>query len=193
MIAYKTEKIDNAICFFAGEVYKRTQRYLPQTLLYKLLAYLDFYSIEKFGKPVLELKYFACDKGPLPFEIYNKRENYESDYFKFYARTNNRYIIKPIKEANLDYFSDFEIEIMNNLIQKYIRKNLSMSKITDNICNDSHKDIKAYKIAYEKEKNSEIDYSDTFTKIEKKEHDRLSIQEERYLVFRGLKKISLCD
>ena len=191
MIAYKTEKINNAICFFADEVYKRTQKYLPQTLLYKFLAYLDFYSVEKLGKPALELKYNACEKGPLPLEIYNKREDYESDCFKFLKRKNEKYIIISKNEANLDYFSEYEIEIMNNLLKKYVRKNLPMTKIIDKICDDSHNDIKAYKVAYDKKENSEIDYSDTFGEIDKKEYDKLSIQEERFLVFRGLKNMSL--
>jgi len=56
---------------------------------------------------------------------------------------------------------------------------------------DSHNDIKAYKVAYDKKENSEIDYSDTFEGIDKKEYDKLSIQEERFLVFRGLKNRSL--
>jgi len=191
MIAYKTEKINNAICFFADEVYKRTQKYLPQTLLYKFLAYLDFYSVEKLGKPALELKYNACENGPLPLEIYNKREDYESDCFKFLKRKNEKYVIISKNEANLDYFSEYEIEIMNNLLKKYVRKNLSMTKIIDKICDDSHNDIKAYKFAYDKKENSEIDYSDTFEEIDKKEYDKLSIQEERFLVFRGLKNMSL--
>ena len=191
MIAYKTEKINNAICFFADEVYKRTQKYLPQTLLYKFLAYLDFYSVEKLGKPALELKYNACENGPLPLEIYNKREDYESDCFKFLKRKNEKYVIISKNEANLDYFSEFEIEIMNNLLKKYVRKNLPMTKIIDKICDDSHNDIKAYKFAYDKKENSEIDYSDTFEEIDKKEYDKLSIQEERFLVFRGLKNMSL--
>jgi len=191
MVAYKTEKINNAICFFANEVYKRTQKYLPQTLLYKFLAYLDFYSVERLGKPALELKYNACEKGPLPLEIYNKREGYESDCFKFLKRKNEKYVIISKNEANLDYFSEFEIEIMNNLLKKYVRKNLSMTKIIDKICDDSHNDIKAYKVAYDKKENSEIDYSDTFEEIDKKEYDKLSIQEERFLVYRGLKNMSL--
>jgi len=63
MIAYKVEKRNNAICFFAQEVYKLRKQYLPQTLLYKFLSYLDFFSIEKLGKPALELKYRAYKRS----------------------------------------------------------------------------------------------------------------------------------
>ncbi len=193
MIAYKTEKINNAICFFANEVYKRTGKYLPQTLLYKLLAFLDFSSIEKLGKPALELGYRAYKNGPVPVGIYNNREGYKTDCFKFEKRGTNRFVVISTKEADLDYFSEFEIEIMNYLLDKYIKNNLDMKKIIDKICEDSHNDIKAWKVAYDRKKDSGINYSDTFEGIDKKEDDKLSIQEERFLVYRGLKNNTLCN
>ena len=193
MIAYKTEKRNNAICFFAQEVYKLRKQYLPQTLLYKFLSYLDFFSIEKLGKPALELEYRAYKKGPVPVGIYNSREGYQTDCFKFEKRGTNRFVVISTKEADLDYFSEFEIEIMNYLLDKYIKNNLDMKKIIDKICEDSHNDIKAWKVAYDRKKNSGINYSDTFEEIDKKEDDKLSIQEERFLVYRGLKNNTLCN
>ena len=193
MIAYKVEKRNNAICFFAQEVYKLRKQYLPQTLLYKFLSYLDFFSIEKLGKPALELEYRAYKKGPVPVGIYNSREGYQTDCFKFEKRGTNRFIIISTKEADLDYFSEFEIETMNYLLDKYIRNNLSMKKIIDNICEDSHNEIKAWKVAYNRKKNSRIDYSDTFKDLDKKENNKLSIQEERFLVYRSLKNKTLCN
>ncbi|GAG44260.1 unnamed protein product, partial [marine sediment metagenome] len=41
MIPYKKEKSDNAICFFAFNHKRKTGKYLPQTFLYKYLAFLD--------------------------------------------------------------------------------------------------------------------------------------------------------
>jgi hypothetical protein len=193
MIAYKVEKINNAICFFAKEVYKLRKQYLPQTLLYKFLSYLDFFSIEKLGKPALELEYRAYKKGPVPVGIYNSREGYQTDCFKFEKRGTNRFIVISTKEADLDYFSEFEIETMNYLLDKYIKNNLSMKKIIDNICEDSHDEIKAWKVAYNRKKNSRIDYSDTFGEIDKKESNKLSIQEERFLVYRSFKNKTLCN
>jgi hypothetical protein len=48
-------------------------------------------------------------------------------------------------------------------------------------------------VAYNRKKNSWIDYSDTFGEIDKKESNKLSIQEERFLVYRGLKNNILCN
>lgn len=193
MIAYKTEKINNAICFFAREVYKLRKQYLPQTLLYKFLSYLDFSSIEKLGKPALELEYRAYKNGPVPVGIYNSREGYQTDCFKFEKRGTNRFVVISTKEANLDYFSEFEIETMNYLIDKYIKNNLDMKQIIDNICEASHNEIKAWKVAYDKKKNSRINYSDTFGEIDKKGSNKLSIQEERFLVYHSFKNKSLCN
>jgi len=193
MIAYKTEKINNAICFFAWEVYKLRKRYLPQTLLYKFLSYLDFSSIEKLGKPALELEYRAYKNGPVPVGIYNNREGYQTDCFKFEKRGTNKFVVISTKESDLDYFSEFEIETMNYLIDKYIKTNLDMKQIIDNICEDSHNEIKAWKVAYDRKKNSRIDYSDTFGEIDKKESNKLSIQEERFLVYHSFKNKSLCS
>ena len=193
MIAYKTEKINNAICFFAQEVYKFRKQYLPRTLLYKFLSYLDFSSIEKLGKPALELEYRAYKNGPVPVGIYNSREGYQTDCFKFEKRGTDKFVIISTKEADLDYFSEFEIETMNYLIDKYIKNNLNMKQIIDNICEDSHNEIKAWKVAYDRKKNSRINYSDTFGEINKKESNKLSIQEERFLVYHSFKNKSLCN
>ena len=193
MIAYKTEKINNAICFFAREVYKLRKQYLPQTLLYKFLSYLDFSSIEKLGKPALELEYRAYKNGPVPVGIYNNREGCQTDCFKFEKRGNDKFVIISTKAADLDYFSEFEIETMNYLIDRYIKNNLNMKQIIDNICEDSHNEIKAWKVAYDRKKNGRIDYSDTFGEIDKKESNKLSIQEERFLVYHSFKNKSLCN
>lgn len=193
MIAYKTEKLNNAISYFAIEVYKRRSQFLPQTLLYKLLSYLDFTSIQKLGVPALELNYRAFKNGPVPEEIYRNKDGYETDCFKFEKRSNRRVVVISKKEADLDYFSEFEIEIMNDLLNKYINKENTMKEIIDNICNDSHKDIKAWKVAYDREKNSAMNYSDTFEEIDQKDLENLSINEERFLVYRGLKEKTKCN
>jgi hypothetical protein len=62
-----------------------------------------------------------------------------------------------------------------------------MKKIIDQICDDTHKEVKAWKLAYNRKESSRIDYSDTFKELDKKENNKLSIQEEKFLVYRGLK------
>lgn len=193
MIAYKKEKLNNAICYFANEVYKRRREYLPQTLLYKLLSYLDFTSIKRTGIPALELKYYAYKNGPVPVDLYQNKSQYETDCFRFEARSSNRFIFISKKEADLSYFSDSEVGIMNDLLNKYIIKDITMKDIIDNICNDSHKDIKAWKVAYDRGKNKIMNYGDTFEEIDKKKFEDLSLNEERFLVYSALKDKTICN
>jgi len=186
MIPYQKEKINNAICFFAQEHKKKSGKYLTQTYLYKYLAFLDFYSIEKTGMPTFGLKYRAMGRGPVPISIYNKRKNLKTDFYEFRKQDDNLYIIYPKNKPNLDYFSAFELEQMNKLISKYARKYGS----TDEISDASHKEILAWKRTYAKKKNEIIDYKLTFEgNIEKKQVKELTHAEERFLTYLGLKRM----
>ena len=110
MFAYQQEKIENAICYFAGEYQKRVRRPLSQTFLYKLLAFLEFKGLEETGKPVLGLTYCAMQWGPVPLEIYNKRENYETKLFAFISKGEDRIDIIARGKPDFDYFSEYEKE-----------------------------------------------------------------------------------
>ena len=183
MIAYRNEKIDNAMCYFATEHHNRTGRYLPQTTLFKYLAYLDFSSIKDNGRPSLELEYKAMDNGPVPHKLYNKRRDYKTNLVEFVSRGNEKFIIKAKKNANLDYFSKYEISKMNELLEKYANPNMREMDIADKICNDSHEEIRAWKIAYEKRENSIMNYEDTFEDLFDKSENELLATEENFLLY----------
>ena len=184
MIAYRKEKIDNAICYFAAEHHNRTGRYLSQTILFKYLAYLDFMSLKDVGRPSLELEYKAMDNGPVPHKLYNRRKNYKTSLVEFVPRGNGKYIIKAKKNANLDYFSKYEIKKMDELLTKYADLNITEKDISDRICKDSHVEIRAWDIAYKKEKNSIINYEDTFEDLLNKPEDELTLTEEKFLSYK---------
>lgn len=187
MIAYQKEKIDNAICFFAREHKKKSGKDLPQTYLYKYLAFLDFYSIEKTGIPALGLKYKAMERGPVPIELYNKRRNLKTDLYEFKKQDEKIYIIHPKGRLNLNFFSDFEIEKMKELISKHAWKYGSTNEISD----ASHKKILAWKRTWENKENAIIDYKLTFEgDIKNKPPEKLTYVEERYLTYMGLEKMS---
>jgi hypothetical protein len=80
---YQMEKIENAICFFAKEHQKKARKPLYQTFLYKYLAFLDFISLRETGQPALGLRYLAMEKGPVPIEIYDKKESYSTPLWPF--------------------------------------------------------------------------------------------------------------
>src|SRR4030043_97032 len=110
MIAYREEKIKNAICYFATEHAKRTKKPLHQTFLYKYLAFLDFESLSDTGHPVLGLKYKAMERGPVPTEIYSKRKGLMTECFEFKELEDNKFIIMAKGHPNLEYFSSYEIK-----------------------------------------------------------------------------------
>lgn len=187
MIPYQKEKIENAILFFAKEHHKKTKKYLYQTFLYKYLAFLDFTGLKDTGKPVLGLTYLAFERGPVPKEIYDKRRNYETTLFKFLDSGSEMIQIIPQKNVkpDLDFFSPYEIDLMNKLIEIY-----SSSYVDSNMISDcSHKEILAWRITYSKNKNSEINYSLTFKDdIYGKEQETLTVQEENFKTYEAIAK-----
>lgn len=187
MITYREEKINNAICYFASEHLKRTNRNIRQTLLYKYLAFLDFDSIRERGKPVLELRFSAYNKGPIPPEISTKRENYNTDCFSFINTGGNYYKIISKKEADLKYFSRYEIDSMNKILNKYSKKELSNKEMIDKAIYDSHR-IRAWVIARGRISSKKMHYEDMFPNINKKFEKDLTPEEENFLVYDGLNR-----
>lgn len=183
MIAYKKEKRENAMCYFATEHFNKTGRNVPQTTLYKYLAYLDFTSLEEIGRPALELEYKAMSEGPVPHEIYNSRKNYKSRLVEFIPREKNKYIVRARRSADLDYFSKYEIRKMNELIEKYADRSMTEKKIIDRICEDSHKEIRAWKIAHDIKENTIMKYENTFENIFDKTEKELTAAEENFLLY----------
>jgi len=183
-IPFQKEKIENAISYFAAEHKKRTHQALSQTALYKYLAFFDFGILKKTGSPALGLKYLAMDNGPVPIDIYKKRDNYKTELFEFRKVDNNKYIIISMRKADLDFFSELEIEELQRLIEIYANCFVDVSIMSD----ASHQEIRAWAIAYKKRKNSPIDYKDTFEDIDNKDSGRLSCAEEKYLLSKIIKK-----
>jgi len=177
MIPYKKEKRDNAICFFAFNHKRRTGKYLPQTFLYKYLAFLDFNSVKDTGEPALGYEYRAMERGPVPSSLYNKRDNLETELYVFENLEEDKYIIKAKKEPNLTYFCDYEIKEMERLIRKFSHRFTT----TDEISEASHKEILAWG---KTEKNKIIDYKLNFNRdILKKKEEKLTSVEKHFLTF----------
>lgn len=183
MIAYQTEKINNAICFFAKMHRKKTKQYLYQTFLYKYLAFLEYNILEKTGQPVLGLTFKAFKKGPVPIELYENRSKLNTDLFKFVDVGENQYKIIAKKDSNLDYFSNDEIEEMNQLIETYAKSYIKSNLISE----ASHERIKAWIETWEKSPNAIMDNSLTFDKnLYKKKENELTVAEENYITYRAL-------
>ena len=53
------------------DYYSAKGRYITQTLLFKVLALLDFRALKQNGRPCIEFTYTARNLGPVPEELYN--------------------------------------------------------------------------------------------------------------------------
>ena len=185
MIPYQKEKIENAICFFASEHQKRTKKPLYQTFLYKYLALFEFQCIKKFGRPPLELKYLAMDKGPVPIKIYSRRESYETPCFVFKKISPDQFIVIPKGSPNLDYFPQIEQLEIKRLVEIYADKFVK----ADDMIEASHQSIKAWRETYAEKPNSPIDYQKEFDRdLEKKPREELTVAEESFLIYKALEK-----
>lgn len=189
MIAYKKEKIDNAICFFAKKHKEKTSKNLYQTFLYKYLAFLEFNILKKTGHPVFDLDFLAFERGPVPKEIYDNRKNLDNELFKFERISDNEYGVKEIyiivskSDPDLDYFSDIEIEEMNNLITIFATQYATSSIISE----ASHEKIKAWKKTWKNNPNGLMNYDFTFEgDLHDKPEKSLSFAEECYLTFKAI-------
>ena len=185
MIAYQKEKIENAICFFASEHQKRTKKPLPQTFLYKYLAFLDFKSLEKTGQPALGLEYIAMKRGPVPLSLYNRRKNLKTECFEFKEVGENIFIIMGKGRPDLGFFSPFEVKQMRELIEVYADTFVRASDISE----ASHEDIKAWRRAFKRKENSVIEYGLQFEgDVDQKDPKDLTPAEENFLIFRSIRE-----
>ncbi len=184
MVAYQKERIENAICFFAYEHYKITKKYLYQTYIYKYLSFFEFDVLEGTGESPLSLDFMAMERGPVPIEIYNKRDEIKSNLFSFDKQNDDKIIVKALKKPDLDYFSDYEIKEMDKLIDIYAKKWVTSRMMSDS----SHKKIKAWAKAWKREPNSIIEKSDTFDNLFSKDENQLSPREKHFLISASLEK-----
>lgn len=185
MKPYFKERLENAICFLASEHYRRTKEYLYQTTLYKYLAFFEIRYLRKTGEAPLGLKYLAMERGPVPIELYRNRTEIRSDKFKFIPEGEGRYKIKAVDKADLDFFSEDEIEELRNVIEIFAQRWVRTREMSD----ASHQDILSWKKAYQKKPNSSMDLQDEFPELEKKTSEELSAAEERFLMNQAIRSL----
>jgi hypothetical protein len=190
MRAYRKERINQAMLFFAQEHHKKTRHYLFQTVLYKYLAFFEFRYLKSYGEMPLELEYKAMEHGPVPIEIYANRETKNHFTLVSFEPARNGVIVKPTGKFNPDYFAETELEAMRNLIEIFAKQWVGAAVMSD----ASHKDIRAWKVTYNQEyPNQIIDPIHEFTRnILEVPEEELSPQEERYLTQKAIKEFSPC-
>lgn len=185
MIPYRDKKIENAICFFASEHRKKAKKPLYQTYLYKYLAFFDFESLKETGRPALCLTYRAMERGPVPLEIYEKRDAYNTDLFAFSKDKDENRLISCKKDPDLSWFSPREIKLMKRLVEIYASRYVDSRLMSDS----SHEEIAAWRKTWKQKQNAIIDYSLTFDEgFRTRPESELSYPESSYLTFKAIEE-----
>lgn len=186
MRAYQQERVENAICYFAGEHRKRTHRYISQTELYKYLAFFDFRMLEATGRAPLDLEYEAMDYGPVPVDIYRNRFEQRSALYRFEKQQDNIVLVKASSKPDLDYFSAAEQTEMDNLVVIFATPGMKARTMSA----ASHGSIRAWRLARERQSGSPlIDKADTFPGLAQKSEGELTSAEERFLMADAIRKV----
>jgi len=116
------EKIKNAICFFAFEHERFTGKLVSLTSLYNYLAFLDYASLEKTGRPALGLLYSMRGRHPLPVNTLAKLQGLKMDPFTFLPQAKGGYLVKARQEPDMSRFSPFERNRMKRLVETYAHR-----------------------------------------------------------------------
>jgi len=95
---------------------------LGETVLYKLLYFIDFDAYELLGNPITGMKYVKLKYGPVPkladyspiVEEMVKNEELVLVKQKYHDKIQKRYI--ALKEANIDNFSSLEMKVIDRVI-----------------------------------------------------------------------------
>jgi uncharacterized phage-associated protein len=186
MRAYQKERFLNAVCFFATEHSRRTGRPAFQTYIYKYLALFDFAMLEAEGQPALDIKYRAMEMGPVPEDLYSKKE--ATSHYEFLRVCGDggelRYVINPITEPDLDYFSAVEVATMRSILDEFARPQVS----TKALIKATHDRIAAWRRAWRQRGGLAavpMSYDDTFAGARRK-----SESSERFQTYKALQHAS---
>ena len=108
-------KLYNTINYIAKAYKKIIGEYIPETTLYEILIKIDKTSTTDLGISVFGMDYIFTEDGLVPKKLYTQT-NIKTNLFQFIGDT-----IKAKNKANLDYLSDYEIGIIDNVIDKYTK------------------------------------------------------------------------
>lgn len=153
------EKAVNSLLFVIGKLDKADTH-----KTYKILYFADQKHLLKYGRPIVGDTYVKMQYGPVPSFIKDV-VNEEIQGLEEVVAKYNRYYIKPLKEADLDYLSESDIECLVESIEE--NKNLSFPALTD----------KSHDYAYNKA-NWAIDYLDMAKSVDADENTLRYIKEQ---------------
>lgn len=148
------KKFKEVLLYILGKVGAKPN--VGETVLYKLLYFIDFNYYEKYEEQLIGATYIKNHHGPTPIEfssIVNEMiENKEIEVVKskYFQHLQKKYL--PHQEPDLSVFNANEIKVIDDVLQKLSGMNAST------ISEYSHQDV-PWVVTQEREK---IDYESVF-------------------------------
>ncbi len=134
---FNKEKANEVILYLSYR-----DEWMSKMRLLKFVFFADLYHINHYGRPILGDKYVAMKNGPVLSKLYDMLKQSTDDY-----EVINRKLIRPHRDANLDYLSKSDIEALNYALNQYSQyETLKLSDL-------SH-EYQAWQIARNSEPNS---------------------------------------
>lgn len=187
---YEIERMENIIARF---IKINPSKNITQTIVYKILAYIDNYFVIHDGSPIFPIEYKAMQHGPVPIKLYAelKVRGIESKYI-LTEREDNKTFFK-LKKKNFTFndkiFSPFEERLLDDLFT-WLPSYFSAGQISES----SHQDIAAWIKSWDKRKENaninDMHWVDTFDMnynkkfkevIQKLNREELKIRKEKVL------------
>lgn len=121
-IKFESEKLRELILYILSKCGGKPN--FGETVLYKLLYFMDFDAYEAMGKSITGMNYIHQKFGPIPqlkqyqFVIQNMRNNQEIKVFNqdYYGMTQKRYV--ALKDYKIDIFSIKEKELVDRVLTR---------------------------------------------------------------------------
>ncbi|TAH18478.1 MAG: DUF4065 domain-containing protein [Cytophagales bacterium] len=117
----QNEKIGNLLIYLASKI-----KDLGITKTLKLFYLIDETSVKEVGTPVTWLEYKVWEMGPVAVDIYNEVQHLKhstlSSFISVERKKSFDYettIIKPLKSFDDSEFNDYEVELIDRIIEKY--------------------------------------------------------------------------
>ena len=180
-MVYEKERKLHGLAYIAIIHNSLTQHPAFETHMHAYIALIDFTSIQECGRPVFTFDYLALRNGPVPRQLYDGAEEYlRTQPFKdtmLVRRDGNRISYEPTRRPDSKYFSDYEIDLIETLVERQADMYIN----TGEIYSTPLKEILAWQKAWARRGNGErvpIDPLETFPGIlSKKALERTPVEE----------------
>lgn len=115
------DKLGNAVIFLC----EKMPEPLTKTHILKLVFIIEEISVKRFGIPFFNLNFYVWQLGPVAKDLFVELTDSESenktllsDYIKKEVN-NNKVIIKPKKPFCDDEFTDLEIDLLGEIVNRF--------------------------------------------------------------------------